>query len=112
MNGNAAEAIEFTYPPGQDEYITHSVLQVGVNKLMIAEEAMDVEKPWLLGNSTSMCIQSQDQGQIDHLYEALLQHAGVKVLVPYERNESSPGYGIVRDPFGVVIQLCVTVHHF
>ncbi|MCK6078862.1 VOC family protein [Paenibacillus silvae] len=137
MNGDAAEAIafyektlgakvlfrksykemkemspEFTYPAGQDEYITHSVLQVGVNKVMIAEEAMDAERPWESGNSISMCIQSQDQEQIDRLYEELSQYPGVKVLVPYEGNEFSPGYGIVRDPFGVVIQLCVTVHDF
>nr|WP_154891786.1 VOC family protein [Paenibacillus xylanexedens] len=137
MNGEAAEAItfyektlgakvlfrksykemkqmspDFTYPDGQDEYITHSVLKIGANKIMIAEEAMDTERPWELGNSTSLCIQSQDQGQMDGLYEALTQHEGVKVLVPYARNEFSPGYGIVRDPFGVVIQLCVTVHDF
>ncbi|MBU5354399.1 VOC family protein [Paenibacillus silvae] len=103
---------EFTYPAGQDEFVTHSVLQVGVNKLMIAEEAMDVERPWNSGNSISMCIQSRDQEQIDRLYEELSQYPGVKVLVPYKRNEFSPGYGIVRDPFGVVIQLCVTVHDF
>lgn len=137
MNGEAAEAIafyektlgakvlfrksykemkqmspNFTYPAGQDDYITHSVLEIGANKIMIAEEAMDAERPWELGNSTSLCIQSKDQGQMDRLYEALSRHAGVKVLVPYERNEFSPGYGIVRDPFGVVIQLCVTVHDF
>lgn len=102
----------FTYPAGQDDYITHSVLEIGANKIMIAEEAMDAERPWELGNSTSLCIQSQDQEQMDGLYEALSRHAGVKVLVPYERNEFSPGYGIVRDPFGVVLQLCVTVHDF
>ncbi|MGO4532513.1 VOC family protein [Paenibacillus sp. 2TAF8] len=102
----------FTYPAGQDEYITHSVLEMGVNKIMIAEDAMDAERQWELGNSTSLCIQSKDQGQMNRLYEALVQHEGVKVLVPYEQNEFSPGYGIVRDPFGIVIQLCVTVHDF
>ncbi|WP_145334676.1 VOC family protein [Paenibacillus xylanexedens] len=103
---------DFTYPDGQDEYITHSVLEIGSNKIMIAEEAMDTERPWELGNSTSLCIQSQDQRQVDGLYETLTQHEWVKVLVPYEKNEFSPGYGIIRDPFGVVIQLCVTVHDF
>lgn len=137
MNGKAAEAItfyektlgakvlfrksykemkqmspDFTYPEGQDEYITHSVLEIGANKIMIAEDAMDAERPWELGNSTSLCIQSQDQSQMDRLYETLVKHEGVKVLVPYEQNEFSPGYGIIRDPFGVVIQLCVTIHDF
>ncbi|WP_127539705.1 VOC family protein [Paenibacillus illinoisensis] len=102
----------FDYPAGQDEYITHSVLEIGVNKIMIAEEAMDPERPWQLGNSTSLCIQSKDKSTMDHLYTSLVQHEDVKVLVPYEQNEFSPGYGIVRDPFGIAIQLCVTVHDF
>lgn len=102
----------FEYPAGQDEYITHSVLEIGVNKIMIAEEAMDPERPWQLGNSTSLCIQSKDKTTMDQLYTSLVQHEDVKVLVPYEQNEFSPGYGIVRDPFGIVIQLCVTVHDF
>lgn len=102
----------FEYPAGQDEYITHSVLEIGVNKIMIAEEAMDPERPWQLGNSTSLCIQSKDKTTMDQLYTSLVQHEDVKVLVPYEQNEFSPGYGIVRDPFGIAIQLCVTVHDF
>ncbi|WP_154896647.1 VOC family protein [Paenibacillus illinoisensis] len=102
----------FEYPGGQDEYITHSVLKIGVNKIMIAEEAMDPERPWQLGNSTSLCIQSKDKSTMDQLYTSLVQHEDVKVLVPYEQNEFSPGYGIVRDPFGIAIQLCVTVHDF
>ncbi|PAD28612.1 VOC family protein [Paenibacillus sp. 7523-1] len=102
----------FEYPAGQDEYITHSVLEIGVNKIMIAEEAMDPERPWQLGNSTSLCIQSKDKSKMDQLYTSLVQHEDVKVLVPYEQNEFSPGYGIVRDPFGIAIQLCVTVHDF
>ncbi|MEC0125794.1 VOC family protein [Paenibacillus pabuli] len=102
----------FEYPAGQDDYITHSVLQIGVNKLMIAEEEMDTGRPWQLGNSTSLCIQSKDRRTMTELYHSLVQHEQVTVLVPYEQNEFSPGYGIVRDPFGIVIQLCVTVHDF
>jgi PhnB protein len=73
---------------------------------------MDTERLWQLGNSSSLCIQSKDKSTIDQLYHSLMQHEGVKVLVPYEQNEFSPGYGIVRDPFGIAIQLCVTVHDF
>ncbi|PAQ15720.1 VOC family protein [Bacillaceae bacterium SAOS 7] len=102
----------FHYEEGQDEYITHSVLEIGANKLMIAEEEMDTSQPWQLGNSSSLCIQSKDKNVISKLYEALVQHEKVTVLVPFEKNSFSPGYGIIRDPFGIVIQLCVTVHDF
>lgn len=102
----------FHYEAGQDEYITHSVLEIGTDKLMIAEEEMDPSKPWQLGNSFSLCIQSKDRQVIRHLYESLVQHEKVTVLTPLAQNSFSPGYAIIRDPFGVVIQLCVTVHDF
>lgn len=102
----------FHYEEGQDEYITHSVLEIGANKLMIAEEEMDTSRPWQLGNSSSLCIQSKDKHVISKLYESLVQHEKVTVLEPFEENSFSPGYGIIRDPFGIVIQLCVTVHDF
>ncbi|GAA0593818.1 VOC family protein [Virgibacillus siamensis] len=102
----------FSYEEGQDEYITHSVLEIGANKLMVAEEAMDTSRPWQLGNSSSLCIQSKDKDVITNLYDSLVQHEKVTVLVPLKKNAFSPGYAIIRDPFGIVIQLCVTVHDF
>jgi len=102
----------FTYEEGQDHYITHSVLEIGADKIMIAEEEMDTSRPWQLGNSSSLCIQSKDKHVIHKLYESIIQHEKVTVLVPFEENVFSPGYAIIRDPFGIVIQLCVTVHDF
>lgn len=102
----------FQYEDGQDEYITHSVLEIGANKLMMAEEEIDTSRPWQLGNSTSLCIQTKDKEVITKLYKSLAQHEKVTVLVPLKENEFSPGYAIIRDPFGIVIQLCVTVHDF
>ncbi|ETI68479.1 VOC family protein [Neobacillus vireti] len=103
---------QFTYEDGQDDYITHSVLQIGVNKIMIAEEAMDSTRPWQLSNSFSLCIQSKDFSVIETLYHNLTKHNEVKTLTPFEKTSFSPGYGSVRDPFGIVIQLTVTRHDF
>lgn len=103
---------DFSYEEGQGEYITHSVLEIGANKLMIAEEEMDSSRPWQLGNSSSLCIQSKDKEVITNLYESLVNHEKVKVIVPFTENAFSPGYAIIRDPYSVVIQLCVTVHDF
>lgn len=102
----------FNYEEGQDEYITHSVLEIGTNKIMIAEEEMDTSQPWQLGNSSSLCIQSKDKKVIKKLYESLVQHGKTTILVPLAENEFSPGYAIIRDPFGIVIQLGVTRHDF
>ncbi|WP_408010065.1 VOC family protein [Pseudalkalibacillus sp. A8] len=103
---------QFSYEEGQDDYITHSVLQVGQDKIMIAEEAMDPTRPWQLGNSSSLCIQSTDFSMIKSIYQKLIQHHDVEILTPFAQNSFSTGYGIVRDPFGIVIQLTVTRHDF
>lgn len=102
----------FDYEAGQDEYITHSVLEIGKNKVMMAEEEMDTTKPWQMGNHASLCIQSKDYDKIQQLYQSLSNHEQVTVLIPFAENAFSPGYAIIRDPFGIVIQLCVTVHDF
>lgn len=137
LNGNGAEAIafyekylgakilfkktyaemsqmdpNFDYEKGQDNHITHSVIQVGNSKIMIAEEAADPTRSWQLGNSTSLCIQSKDYSVIETTFRKLVQHSQVTILTPFEKNSFSPGYGIVRDPFGIVIQLVVTRHDF
>lgn len=103
---------EFTYEEGQEDYITHSVLQIGMNKIMIAEDEMDTTRPWELGNSSSLCVQSKDFSVIESIFQKLTTHDEVSILVPFEANAFSAGYGIVRDPFGVVIQLVVTKHDF
>ncbi|MGY4688612.1 VOC family protein [Salibacterium sp. K-3] len=102
----------FTYEEGQEGYITHCVLKIGTNKIMIAEEKMDKTRPWQLSNSSSLCIQSKDYSIIETMYKNLITHDQVDILTPFERNVFSPGYGIVRDPFGIVMQLTVTTHDF
>ncbi|PGZ10288.1 VOC family protein [Bacillus cereus] len=102
----------FTYEESQEHYITHSVLQIGTNKIMIAEQAVDSTRPWQLSNSSSLCIQSKDFQAIEAFYHNLIKHEEVHILTPFEKNSFSPGYAIVRDPFGIVIQLTVTRHDF
>lgn len=102
----------FKYEAGQEEWITHSVLQIGANKMMIAEEEMDTTRPWSAGNDFSLCIQSRDHDTIVDLYERLTSDQRTTILVPLTANSFSSGYGIVRDPFGVVFQFTVTQHQF
>ncbi|MES1046248.1 VOC family protein [Heyndrickxia oleronia] len=103
---------KFTYDNGQDDYITHSVLQIGRNKIMIAEEEMDSTRPWQLGNSSSLCFQSKDYSEIETIFHSLIRHHQVHTLIPFNKNSFSPGYGVVKDPFGIIIQLTVTTHDF
>ncbi|WP_216667634.1 VOC family protein [Saccharibacillus deserti] len=137
LNGRAAEAIDFyervlnaevllkvnyeemakmddtfRYEEGKAHYITHSVLRIGANKLMIAEEETDSTRPWSAGNHFSLCIQSRDHNAIVSLYERLVSDERTTVLAPLAANSFSGGYGAVRDPFGVVFQFTVTRHNF
>ncbi|MEJ8306996.1 VOC family protein [Saccharibacillus sacchari] len=102
----------FQYASGQEAWITHSVLQIGANKIMIAEEETDTTRPWSAGNDFSLCLQSRDHDTIVGFYERLTSDERTTILVPLTANSFSSGYGIVRDPFGVVFQFTVTQHAF
>ena len=39
-------------------HISHSVLSIGRTKVMLAEDTMDVTEKYVVGNNTSLCIQS------------------------------------------------------
>ena len=103
---------DFAFPPGSEGWITHSVLQIGTNKLMIAEEPADAGEAWKAGNRFSLCIQSRSLADIETLYRAAARHPESAVVTPLKPNSFSPGFGIVRDPFGVVLQFVVTRHDF
>ena len=136
LNGQAAEAItyyeqlgaqvllkvtyeqlatmdaDFQVKPGQEQYITHSVLQLGSGKFMIAEEQMDMSEPWQHGNSFSLCLQSRQHADMEMLYNRLVADERCTILVPFAPNSFSTGYAVVRDPFGIVFQFTVTRHAF
>ncbi len=136
LNGKAAEAIAFyeqlgakvllkvTYAQlaamddsfhvqaGQEHYITHSVLELGSGKLMIAEEAVDTEQAWQAGNSFSLCLQSRQHEDMETLYNRLVADPRCTIIIPFAPNSFSTGYAAVRDPFGIVFQFTVTRHAF
>jgi len=130
MNGKAKEAVDFykkhfnaeelllvTYEDmakrdstlqiteENKHYITHSVLIIGKTKVMLAENTMDVSEKYVVGNNTSLCIQSADLEEIEHFYKSLTTDERVRIIVPLSSNAFSKAYGILEDPFGIQIQL-------
>ncbi|TFJ44376.1 hypothetical protein CKN73_02215 [Carnobacterium divergens] len=87
------------------QFISHSVLTIGKTKVMIAEESMNLERRFQIGNNLSLCIQSADLQQIQQFYTNLVSEPQVKVIVPLSSNAFSEAYGVIQDPFGVLIQL-------
>ncbi|MFE3576362.1 VOC family protein [Lysinibacillus sp. NPDC059133] len=130
MNGKAKEAVDFykkhfnaeelllvTYEDmakrdsslqiteENKHYITHSVLTIGKTKVMLAEDTMDVSEKYVVGNNSSLCIQSADLEEIEHFYKSLTTDGRVRIIVPLSSNAFSKAYGILEDPFGIQIQL-------
>jgi len=86
-------------------FITHSVLAIGKTKVMLAEDTMDVTEKYVVGNNTSLCIQSADLEEIEHFYKSLTTDKRVRIIVPLSNNVYSKAYGNIEDPFGIQIQL-------
>lgn len=87
------------------DYITHSVLLIGKTKIMIAEDTMNTNEKYTVGNNTSLCIQSADLEGIEGFYKSLITDERVKIISPLSSNVFSKAYGIIEDPFGIQIQL-------
>lgn len=130
MNGKAKEAIDFyirtfnaktlmvvTYgdlaqrdpdfkmTEENKDHIAHSVLQIGKTKVMIAEDTMNPDENYQVGNNFSLCIQSADLEEIQTFYKNITSDDRVKIIAPLGKTIFSEAYGIVEDPFGVQIQL-------
>ncbi|MEC2675135.1 VOC family protein, partial [Bacillus cereus] len=87
------------------EHIAHSVLQIGNTKLMIAEDTMNTNERYNVGNNMSLCIQSANLEEIQRFYNNLMSDKHVKIISPLEKNIFSEAYGIIEDPYGIQIQL-------
>jgi len=87
------------------EHIAHSVLQIGNTKLMIAEDTMNPNERYNVGNNMSLCIQSANLEEIQRFYNNLISNKHVKIISPLEKNIFSEAYGIIEDPYGIQIQL-------
>lgn len=97
-------------PVSQDEWISHSVIELpGGAKFMLNEVPLD-QQPVTIGNTQSICLQSQDRTFITDLYSRFTEDDRVTVIQPLMTVPFSDAYGIVRDPFGIIWQLFATQH--
>ena len=67
------------------DHIAHSVLQIGNTKLMIAEDTMNPNEGYNIGNNMSLCIQSANLEEIQRFYNNLIADKDVKVISPLEK---------------------------
>jgi len=95
----------FVYKIPAEFRVSHSILEVGIHKIMLAEETMVPNSEYNVGNNISLCIQSADKKEIEKIYNSLIQDPRTEVITSLGKIVFSEAYGIVKDPFGVLIQL-------
>lgn len=89
---------------GQEDYISHSILQIGVTQLQIADTSLTGDK-LITGNNFSLSFTFNDLETIKQIYQKVIQHKETQILLPPCENEFADFYTIVRDPFGITLQL-------
>lgn len=66
-------------------YISHSVLKIGKTKVMLAENSMDTNEKYKVGNNISLCIQSADLEEIQQFYNSSITDKIVRIILPLEK---------------------------
>ncbi|KIL38799.1 3-demethylubiquinone-9 3-methyltransferase [Gordoniibacillus kamchatkensis] len=125
MNGNANEAIqfyeqaldaklvfkqsfgempenpEFPMPAEAKNLVSHAMLKIGDSDMMFSDTFPGQSTQ--SGDQVTVCITSEDAENSKRIFEALQQ--GGQVKMPFQETFFSPGYGIVKDKFGVTFQI-------
>lgn len=92
-------------PKGQENFISHSIVQIGALQLQIADNPIYEQMNFTQGNQVSFSILPQDLTTAKRLYEKAVQEEKVKVIQAPLENEFADFYAIIQDPFGTIIQL-------
>jgi len=83
-------------PPGAEQDIMHATVEIGGNVLMMSDGRCDGELAFQ-GVSLSISVESLTEGEV--LFSALAD--GGEIEMPFASTFWSPGFGLVRDRFGV-----------
>ena len=83
-------------PPGAEENVMHAVMQIGDSTVMVSDGQCD-GYPSFQGFSLS--IATSDTSEAEQLFNALCD--GGEVVMPLAKTFWSPGFGMVKDKFGV-----------
>lgn len=91
-------------PNGQEEYISHSILQIGTTQLQIADTS--ITSDFLTsGTNFSLSFTINNLATIESIYQKIIQYDETQIIAAPCENEFADFYAIVRDPFGVLLQL-------
>ncbi|MEK3885088.1 VOC family protein [Paenibacillus sp. PL2-23] len=83
--------------------VMHAHLKVGSSDLMFSDTMPGM--PHQPGDTISISIQAQDQTRAREIFAAL--EDGGNVVMPQQKTDWSPLYGMVKDKFGILFQINV-----
>lgn len=92
-------------PKGRENFISHSIVQIGGIQLQIADNPIYEKMKFTQGNQVSFSFLSQDLMMVRKIYKKASQEADVEIIQEPLENEFADFYAILQDPFGTVIQL-------
>lgn len=90
-------------PDDAKDRVMHAHLKVGEADLMFSDTFPGT--PHQPGDTVQIAIHPEDEARAREIFTALLD--GGQVVMPLQKTEWSPLYGIVRDKFGVMFQVNV-----
>lgn len=92
-------------PKGQENFISHSIVQIGALQLQIADNPIYEKMKFTQGNQVSFSVLTQDITMAKKIYRKASQETKIKIIQAPLENEFADFYAIIQDPFGTVIQL-------
>lgn len=96
---------DIVIPKNEENFISHSVLMVGGIQLQIADNAVYHGMEFITGTEMSFSVLTENLDKANKIYKELNNYSSVEVLQEPTTNEFADFYAIVKDPFGVIIQI-------
>lgn len=90
-------------PQGEEHFISHSVLQIGGTQLNIVDNPVYPGMPTTSGLSFSVTTGSIQEAE--QLYRDIMARPNAEAIALPTENEFAEFYAIIKDPFGVLIQI-------
>lgn len=96
---------ELIIPRGTENYISHSIIQIGEMQLQVADNPLFEGMDFKAGTKTSFSISTTDVSEAKIMYQEIIKHKETMVLVEPHENEFADFYTILKDPYGMIIQI-------
>ena len=90
---------------GHEQYISHSVIQIGNFQLQIADNPIYPAMTFQQGNTISFSLLTDDVKTAASIYDKALEHSNSAIVHAPMENEFAEFSAVIRDPFGVLIQI-------